>query len=108
MGVLNQTLTTQIIINGNPSPEAKYITWSPVPSEIRRTDSGGAASMQMIKLRNQNPSQGGQLLLFAPFPGPGKFDHGQDELVLALPPDGTPVSFFVAGKFGSPSSADKD
>ena len=108
MGVLNQTLTTQIIINGNPSPEANYIAWSPVPSEIRRTDSGGSTSMQTIKLRNQNPNQGGQVLFFAPFPGPGKFDHGQDELVLALPADGSPVSFLIAGKFTRPSIADKD
>lgn len=108
MGILNQTLATQIIINGNPDLASNYITWSPVPTQIRVADSGGSTGLLVAKLRNQNPNQGGQVVFFAPFPGPGKFDHGQDELILALPPDGTPVSFFIAGKFGKPSLADKD
>jgi tyrosinase len=108
MGILNQTIAAPITINGNPNLEANYIGWSPVPAQIWRVDTAGSTQMLAVKVRNQNPNQGGQVVFFAPFPGPGKFDHGQDEIILALPPDGTPVSFFIAGKFGKPSLADKD
>ena len=97
---------TQIIINSNPNLDSNYITWSPVPAQIQLTNT--AANVFAVKLRNQNPSQGGQVIFFAPFPGPGRGDHGQDELILALPHDGSPVPFFIAGKFGRPSVADKD
>src|SRR5512138_189906 len=108
MGILNQTLATPITINGSTNLASNYIGWSPVPAEIWRVDIGGSTQILTVKLRNQNPSQGGQVLFFAPFPGPGKFDHGQDEITLALPPGGAPVRFFIAGKFGKPSFADKD
>ena len=97
---------TQIIINSNPNLDANYITWSPVPAQIRLANTG--ANVFAVKLRNQNPSQGGQVVFFAPFPGPGRGDHGQDELMLALPHDGSLVPFFIAGKFGKPSLEDKD
>jgi Common central domain of tyrosinase. len=100
--------TTQIIIDSNSNLDANYITWSPVPAQIRIVDTGAVTNMLAVKLRNQNPNQGGQVVLFAPFPGPGRGDHGQDELILALPHDGSPVPFFIAGKFGKPSVADKD
>jgi tyrosinase len=100
--------TTQIIINGNPNLDSNYINWAPVPAQIRLSNTGGSANIFAVKLRNQNTSQGGQVLFFAPFPGPGRGDHGQDELILALPHDGSPVPFFIAGKFGKPSLADKD
>ena len=97
---------TQITIN-NPSLDSRYISWSPVPAQIRLVDTGGA-NIFAVRLRNQNPSQGGQIVFFAPFPGPGRGDPGQDELILALPHDGTPVPFSIAGKFGRPSVADRD
>jgi tyrosinase len=100
--------TTQIIINSNPNLDSNYISWSPVPAQILIADTGAVTNMLAVKLRNQNPSQGGQVVFFAPFPGPGSGDHGQDELILALPHDGSPVPFFIAGKFGRPSVADKD
>jgi tyrosinase len=99
---------TQITINGNPNPDSNYITWSPVPAQIQLVDTGGATNILAVRLRNQNPSQGGQVVFFPPFPGPGPGDHGWDEIVLALPHDGTPVPFSVAGKFGRPSVADRD
>jgi tyrosinase len=100
--------TTQIIINSNPNLDSNYITWSPVPAQILIADTGGITNLLAVKLRNQNPSQGGQVVFFAPFPGPGRGDHGQDELILALPHDGSPVPFFIAGKFGKASVADQD
>ena len=99
---------TQIIINSNPSPASNYITWAPVPAEIRLLDTGGTTNVFAVRLKNQNPNQGGQVVFFAPFPGPGRGNYGRDELILALPHDGTPVPFFIAGKFGRPSVADKD
>jgi len=99
---------TQITINGNPSLDSNYINWSPVPAQVQLVDLAGATSVLAVRLRNQNPSQGGQVVFFPPFPGPGPGDHGWDEIILALPHDGTPVPFSIAGKFGKPSVADKD
>src|SRR5688572_9550487 len=99
---------TQITINSNPDPNSNCITRSPVHAPIQLVDPGGAKNVLGVRLRNQNPGQGGQVVFFAPFPGPGRGDHGQDELILALPHDGTPVPFSIAGKFGRPSVADKD
>jgi len=56
-----------------------------------------------VVLSNQNTSTGGQVVFSST--ADGSFD---DTLTLTLPVDGSAVDFFVAGKFGSPSIADKD
>ncbi len=96
-------MRTEITINGSSNPNSNYITWSPVPCEIRLTDTDGATTPVTVRLRNQNPRLGGQVVFFSVVPG-----TGQDNLDLSLPVSGASASFFIAGKFGSSSTADKD
>lgn len=98
----------QIIINGDPNLMSSYIGWAPTLCQLKLTDPQSMTTMVAVKLRNYNPNQGGQVVFFSPFPGPGRGDHGQDELILAMPADGSPVEFYIAGKFGHPSSTDRD
>jgi tyrosinase len=56
-----------------------------------------------VKVRNQNPEQGGQVVFFATIPG-----TGQAELPLMLPTDGAPVDCHIAGQFQRPSIEDGD
>jgi tyrosinase len=96
-------MRTEITLNGSADPSANYICWSPVRSRIRLADSGGVANPVDVRLKNRDTSQGGQVVFFAALPG-----AEEDELQLSLPADGSPVDFFVAGKFDHPSIADKD
>ncbi len=96
-------MRTEITINGSSNPSVNYISWAPVPSQIRLADPDGATTPVAVRLKNQNPSQGGQIVFFAAVPG-----TGQDELPLSLPVDSSPVNFFIAGKFRQPSTADRD
>jgi tyrosinase len=96
-------MRTEITIDGSSDPNTNYITWSPIPCQIRLTDTDGATTPVAVRLRNQNPSVGGQVIFFSAVPG-----VGQDNLDLSLPVSGSSINFFIAGKFGSSSTADKD
>src|SRR5215218_10035777 len=96
-------MRTEITIDGADSAGANYIAWAPVHSSIRLVDADGGADSVDVLLRNQNPSNGGQIVFRDAIPG-----AEQDTLRLRLPADGTPVDFFIAGKFRHPSVADKD
>jgi tyrosinase len=97
-------MRTEITIDGADQAGANYITWAPVHSSIRLAEADGGADVVDVLLQNQNPNSGkGQVVFRDAIPG-----EGQDRLRLRLPADGTPVDFFVAGKFGHPSEDDKD
>jgi tyrosinase len=96
-------MRTEITIDGADRAGANYIGWAPVHSTIKLVEADGGADVVEVVLQNQNPGQGGQVVFFDAIPG-----EGQDRLQLRLPADGTPVDFFVAGKFGHPSKEDKD
>lgn len=96
-------MRTEITINGSANLASNYIAWAPVPCQILLADAGETTNPVGVRLSNQNPSQGGQIVFYSAVPGPAL-----DELQLTLPVDGSPVSFFIAGKFGNPSTTDKD
>jgi tyrosinase len=96
-------MRTEITINGADNAGANYIAWAPVHSNIRLVEADEGVDFIDVLLQNQNPNQGGQLLFFDAIPG-----AGQARLQLRLPTNGTPVNFFIAGKFLHPSTADKD
>jgi tyrosinase len=96
-------MRTEIRINRSADEKANYISWSPAPSTIRLAESDDATAPVTVRLRNQNAGPGGQVVFYTALAG-----TGLDELRLSLPPDGSPVDFFVAGKFLYPSTADKD
>lgn len=92
-------MSTEITIDGADAAGANYITWAPVRANIRLVEVDEGADFVDVLLRNQ----GGQIVFFDAIPG-----TGQDSLQLRLPADGAPLEFFIAGEFGSPSTADKD
>lgn len=96
-------MNTVISINGNPPAGPNYLTWSPFKSQIRLQNPGTAASPVQVKLRNKNTAAGGQVVFYAANSG-----TGTNELLLNLPTNGNPVTFYVGGKFGSPSSSNLD
>lgn len=96
-------MRTDIAINGSNSPEAGFIGWVPVPSQVRLSDPTGATGPVGVRLRSTNGRQGGQVEFYPALPG-----VAQPELALTLPTDGAPVDFFVAGRFGRASTAPRD
>lgn len=96
-------MRTEITIDGADNAGANYITWAPVHSTIRLVGADEGADFVDVVLQNQNPAQGGQAVFHDAVPG-----AGQDQLQLRLPADGTPLDFFISGKPGRPSEADKD
>lgn len=95
-------MRTEVVLNGSSAPSANYIGWSPRPATIRLSDATGATGPVTVTLRNQRPNAGGQVVFSTAGGAPSS------TLQLALPVNGTAVNFFVAGKFRSPSTADKD
>jgi len=96
-------LRTEITIDGADTAGANYITWAPVRSSIRLVEANGGADPVEVLLRNQNTADGGQIVFRDVISG-----AEQDTLQVSLRADGTPVDFFVAGKFDHPSVEDKD
>lgn len=96
-------MKTEIIINNSADPAVNYIGWAPVAGQIRLVDPGTATQPVKVVLKNLDPTGGGQVVFYADRSGTGK-----DELKLTLPLGGDPVEFFVGGKFGSPSTRDRD
>src|SRR2546427_2536709 len=95
-------LTTEITINGGPSPTTNYLGWVPVPAQIRLT--GPAATGPVtVTLRNKTPAAGGRVVFL-----PEANLQAASTLQLRLPANGTPVSFLVAGRFQQPSKEDGD
>jgi tyrosinase len=92
-------MRTEVVVNGSSAPSANYIGSSPRPATIRLTDATGPAT---VILRNQRVNVGGQVVFSTGTQPPAA------TLQLTLPVNGSAVEFFVAGKFGSPSVADRD
>jgi tyrosinase len=89
----------ELSINNAPSG-ASYIGWSLSACSLRITNQP-QPSLNVI-LTNRGAS-GGQVIFRANY---GDTDH--DTLPLTLPGNGTPVTFFVGEKCGSPSTDDQD
>lgn len=96
-------MKTEVVLNGKADPAANYIGWSPRPATVRLSDATGATAPVKVMLRNRSTSAGGQVVFSASAAGPFA-----DTLKVTLPVDKSPVKFFAAGKFGKPSSNDKD
>jgi tyrosinase len=93
----------EITINGNAPAASRYLGWAPVPAQARLSDPIDATGPVTVRLRNQSTTRGGQIAFFSAIPGPAL-----DDLQLTLPTAGTPVQFFLAGRFQRPSIADRD
>lgn len=92
----------EITIDG-ATATGTYITWAPVHATIRLTVADDPVIPLDVVLRSQNAPGGGQVQFLDAMPG-----IAQDNLQLRLPANGTPVDFFVLGKYTKPSTDDRD
>ncbi|WP_439697023.1 tyrosinase family protein [Mucilaginibacter sp. AW1-7] len=78
-----------------------YISWRPVPCSLALSNiPAGTANVNLL-LSNNGPAGGGKVIF-------SLTENGAYSDTLQLTAGVAPVSFFVAGKYGSPSSNDKD
>jgi len=90
----------EVSINTLSSGNA-YIGWTLSSCSIRITNQPQAN--RDVILKNRDTSTGGQIIFRSAFGS-----ANQDTLSLTLPGDGSPVNFFIGGKFGFPSTDDQD
>lgn len=100
----------EIEINRTPETTDDYITWAPTFCQARLAG-GGPADVQVVLTNDPEAAipDGGDVL-FAPFqtPWPANITATESTLALTLPADGSWIPFAIAGKFGKPSTNDKD
>jgi len=92
----------ELTVNGTTDPVGRYLSWRPVEAGLRIEDDGGVPGSLQVRL-HAPAGAGGRLELRRE-----RKDPPSDELTLELPADGSPVTFFVAGRFGSPSTSRGD
>ncbi len=80
-----------------------YVGYAPAKCSLRLTDGQTGSPPLTVVLSNNNPRKGGQVEFYQTT---GTAET--DTLSLELPQDGTPVNFFIGGKFGAPSTSDGD
>ena len=91
-----------ITINNDATTGSAYIGWSPAAASIHITNAPQPGAVNVV-LQNRNTAIGGQMVFRSAYAS-----APTDTLALSLPGDGSPLSFFVSGKFGSPSVEDGD
>lgn len=94
------TATVEITINGAVSGNV-YLGWQLCACSIRISNQPQTALN--VTLKNKSTAGGGQIRFRTTYTG-----AAEDTLAITLPGNGTPVNFFIGGKFGSPSTDDQD
>lgn len=85
-------------INGSTAPRSAYVTWASSACAITQTENEELT----VTLRNEPEPGGGRVRFRA-----SAADDYADELTVTLPAGGR-VAFQIAGRFGSPSTRDRD
>ena len=100
----------EIQINRTPELTDDYVTWAPTVCQARLARGGPADARVVLTNDPDGAVPGGGDVLFAPFqsPWPANTTATQETLPLTLPADGSWVPFVMAGRFGHPSTNDKD
>ncbi|MBH5372119.1 tyrosinase family protein [Bradyrhizobium glycinis] len=97
-------MNVELQINNSTAPEARFVTWVPSPCRIRVTDpSGASASTVSVKIAAVSAANGGAVGFRS-----GTTGALASSLTLTVPTNGTTVPFFVAGRFGQPSTKSGD
>ena len=89
-------MNVQIDIAGADAQGRVFLGWAPVQATAKIVDGSGAPADIVLG----SAGTGGGLVFDA-----ARSDSGTGSLPLSLPGNGDPVSFFIAGQFGKPSSA---
>jgi tyrosinase len=97
-------MRVELQINNSASANARFLTWAPSPCRIRVTDATGATGpTATIRLSGASAAGGGVVVFRA-----GTSGSFSTSLNVTVPVTGASVSFFAAGRFGSPSTANGD
>ena len=79
-------MRTELAINGSTDPATNFLTWTPVPSQVRLADATSATTPVLVTLRNKNAQPGGQVVFYSTLHA-----AAQNQIQLTLPIDGSPV-----------------
>jgi len=97
-------VNVELQINNSLNPNARFVSWAPSPCRIRVTNPAGATGPTVsVNLAGKSAPGGGALVFRA-----GTTGVFATTLTLTVPTNGTSVSFFTAGKFGTPSVSNGD
>src|SRR5215510_11780313 len=98
-------MNVELQINNSTSTRARFVSWVPSPCRIRITNPSGASSSHgmNIKLSSVSAASGGAVVFRK-----GTTGAFSSTLTLSVPINGASVPFFVAGRFGSPSTNNGD
>ena len=105
---INELSTDAAGINDDPTDD--YVTWAPTFARARLNSPVGSAVTVVLTNDAAGAIPGGGDVQFAAHttPWPVNTTATNDTLTLSLPADGSWVPFVIAGKFGTPSTNDKD
>jgi tyrosinase len=97
-------MVVDIEVNNSANPDARFVSWAPSPCRIRVTNPVGAlVPVVNLKLRGVSAIGGGAIVFRQGTTGPFT-----STLTLPVPINGATVPFFIAGRFGRPSSRNGD
>jgi tyrosinase len=98
-------MKVELQINNSTSARARFVSWAPSPCRIRVTDPAGALTpLVPIKLSFTPAASSSAAVVFRK----GTTGLFSNTLALSVPTSGLSVPFFIAGKFGSPSTNSGD
>jgi len=97
-------MIVELAINNSVDPKARFVCWVPSPCTVRMTNPSGATGATVnVQITGKSAAGGGAVVFRS-----GTAGTFSSTLKLNLPTNGTPVPFFAAGKFGSPSVKNGD
>lgn len=97
-------MNVEIQINNSASARARFVSWTPAPCRIRMTNPSGASSPTVnVRIAAATVPGGGDVVFRR-----GATGAFTSTLTLPVPVNGASVAFFVAGRFGRPSSSNGD
>jgi tyrosinase len=93
-----------IEINSSSNASARFIGWTPVACRVRITDPiGTSAATAVVTLSGSSAAAAGAVVF-----GAGSAGAFSNQINLTLPVSGVSATFFLAGRFGRPSSIPGD
>lgn len=97
-------MNVELQINNSLSPRARFVSWAPAPCRIRVTNPSGATTPTVnVRITARLVASGGAVVFRR-----GATGTFSTSLTLPVPINGTSVPFFVAGRFGRPSTNNGD
>lgn len=96
-------MNVELQINNSANPRARFVSWAPSPCRIRVTNPTGATS-PIVTVRLSFVAGGTGAVVFRR----GTTGLFSNTLSLSVPITGVSVPFFVAGRFGQPSTNNTD